>query len=114
MVVLKVTAVGNSVGVILPKELLERLGIKKGDNLYAIETKRGVVLTPYNPEFAEQVGAAEHVMREDRDSLRELAGVVEDARRARTLNQTLSHEEVKRRLKKRTTGSPRRARRTGK
>jgi putative addiction module antidote len=73
MSVLKVTTVGNSVGVILPKELLERLRVGKGDNLYVIETKNGIELTPYNPEFAGQMEAAERVMREDRDALRKLA-----------------------------------------
>ena len=71
--VLKVTTVGNSVGVILPKELLERLRVGKGDSLYVIETKQGIELTPYNPEFASQMEAAERVMREDRDALRKLA-----------------------------------------
>lgn len=73
MSVLKVTTVGNSVGVILPKELLERLRVKRGDSLYVIETKQGIELTPYNPEFARQMEAAERVMREDRDALRKLA-----------------------------------------
>jgi putative addiction module antidote len=73
MAVLKVTTVGNSVGVILPKELLERLRVGKGDSLYVIETKQGIELTPYNPEFANQIEAAERVMREDRDALRKLA-----------------------------------------
>jgi putative addiction module antidote len=73
MAVLKVTTVGNSVGVILPKELLERLRVGKGDNLYVIETKQGIELTPFNPEFAGQMEAAERVMREDRDALRKLA-----------------------------------------
>ena len=73
MSVLKVTTVGNSVGVILPKEILERLRVKKGDSLYAIETKNGIELTAYNPEFARQVEIAERVMREDRDALRKLA-----------------------------------------
>lgn len=73
MAVLKVTTVGNSVGVILPKELLERLRVGKGDSLYVIETKKGIELTPYNPEFAAQMEAAERVMREDRDALRKLA-----------------------------------------
>jgi putative addiction module antidote len=73
MAVLKVTTIGNSVGVILPKELLERLRVGKGDSLYVIETKQGIELTPYNPEFAGQMEAAERVMREDRDALRKLA-----------------------------------------
>jgi len=73
MGVLKVTTVGNSVGVILPKEILERLRVSKGDSLYVIETKQGIELTPFNPEFALQMEAAERVMREDRDALRKLA-----------------------------------------
>jgi putative addiction module antidote len=73
MGILKVTTVGNSVGVILPREILERLRVSKGDSLYVIETKQGIELTPYNPEFALQMEAAERVMREDRDALRKLA-----------------------------------------
>ena len=73
MSILKVTTVGNSVGVILPKEILERLRVGKGDSLYVIETKQGIELTAYNPEFAAQVEIAERVMREDRDALRKLA-----------------------------------------
>ena len=72
MSVLKLTTVGNSVGVILPKEILERLRVQKGDSLYVVETKQGIELTPYNPEFAAQMEAAERVMREDRDALRKL------------------------------------------
>ena len=73
MSVLKVTTVGNSVGIILPREILERLRVKNGDCLYAIETKQGIELTPYNPEIAAQMDVAEKVMREDRDVLRKLA-----------------------------------------
>ena len=73
MSVLKITTVGNSVGVILPREILDRLRVKKGDSLYVIETKNGIELTAYNPEFSRQVETAERVMREDRDALRKLA-----------------------------------------
>ncbi len=73
MSILKVTTIGNSVGIVLPKEILERLRVRKGDSLYVIETKQGIELTPYNPEFARQMEAAERVMREDRDALRKLA-----------------------------------------
>lgn len=73
MSVLKLTTVGNSVGIILPKDILERLRVQKGDSLYVIETKQGIELTPYNPMFAAQMEAAERVMREDRDALRKLA-----------------------------------------
>jgi putative addiction module antidote len=70
---LKVTTVGNSTGIVLPKEMLERLRVEKGDSLYAIETPNGIELTPYDPEFAAQMDIAERVMREDRDALRKLA-----------------------------------------
>lgn len=70
---LKITTVGNSVGVVLPKEILERLRVGKGDSLYVIETQQGIELTPFNPEFAAQMDAAEQIMREDRDVLKRLA-----------------------------------------
>ncbi|MBK9316265.1 MAG: AbrB/MazE/SpoVT family DNA-binding domain-containing protein [Acidobacteria bacterium] len=73
MSVLKITTIGNSAGIVLPKEILEKLRVKKGDNLFVIETKHGIELTPYDPEMAEQMEAAERVMREDRDVLRKLA-----------------------------------------
>ena len=70
---LKVTTVGNSVGIVLPREILERLRVEKGDTLYALETPNGIQLTPYDAEFAEEMAIAERVMREDRDALRRLA-----------------------------------------
>jgi putative addiction module antidote len=70
---LKLTAVGNSVGIILPKEILRRLRVEKGDTLYVLETSRGIELTPYDPQFAAQMELAEQVMREDRDALKKLA-----------------------------------------
>lgn len=72
MTTLKVTTVGNSAGVVLPRDLLEKLRVSKGDTLYAVETPRGIELTPYDPEFGAQMDAAEQVMREDRDVLRKL------------------------------------------
>lgn len=70
--VLKVTTVGHSLGVILPREILERLRVAKGDILDAVETKNGIELTANDPTFAAQVEAAERVMREDRDALKKL------------------------------------------
>ena len=70
---LKVTTVGNSVGVVLPKELLEKLRVSKGDTLHVVETPNGVELMAFDPEFARQMDIAERVMREDRDVLRQLA-----------------------------------------
>ncbi|HYU35175.1 MAG TPA: AbrB/MazE/SpoVT family DNA-binding domain-containing protein [Thermoanaerobaculia bacterium] len=73
MTTLKLTTVGNSTGVVLPKEILQRLRVERGDTLYVLETPGGIELTPYNPEFAAQMEEAESVMREDRDVLRKLA-----------------------------------------
>ena len=70
---LKITTIGNSAGVILPKELLARLRLEKGDAVYAIETPDGIRLTAYDPELAAQMEVAERVMREDRAVLRKLA-----------------------------------------
>lgn len=70
---LKITAIGNSAGVILPKELLTRLRVEKGDEIYALETPDGIRLTTYDPVFAAQMEVAERVMREDRSILRKLA-----------------------------------------
>ena len=73
MASVKVVAVGNSTGVILPKEIVQRLRVEKGDTLYVHETPNGIELTPYDREFAEQMEVAESVMREDRDVLKKLA-----------------------------------------
>jgi len=70
---LKLTTIGNSTGVVLPKEILQRLRVDRGDTLYVLETPTGIELTPYNPDFAAQIEIAERVMREDRDVLRKLA-----------------------------------------
>ncbi len=70
---LKVSAIGNSTGVILPKEVLERLRVGRGDELMVRETPDGIVLSPYDPEMARQMDVAEKIMREDRELLRKLA-----------------------------------------
>jgi putative addiction module antidote len=70
---LKITTVGNSAGVILPKELLARLRLEKGDELYATETPDGIKLSPFDPKLAAQMEVAERVMREDRNVLRKLS-----------------------------------------
>ena len=67
---LKLTQIGNSTGVVLPRELLDKLRVQRGDVLSVIETPDGIELTPYDPEFAKQMETAERVMREDRDVLR--------------------------------------------
>ena len=70
---LKITTGGNSAGVVLPKEVMEKLRVGKGDVLYLVEDKDGYRITPYDEEFAKQMAAAERVMREDRDVLKVLA-----------------------------------------
>jgi len=70
---LKITAIGNSAGVILPKELLARLRVDKGDELHALETPDGIRLTTYDPDLAAQMEVAEEVMRERRTLLHKLA-----------------------------------------
>lgn len=70
---IKLTTVGNSTGIVLPKEALARLKVKKGDSLFLVETPNGYELTPYDPEFASQMDAAEKGLREYRNALRELA-----------------------------------------
>lgn len=73
MSALKITQIGNSVGVILPKELLAKLGVGKGDTLYAIDQPDGVKLTVADPEFEAQLAIARRIMKERRNVLRELA-----------------------------------------
>ena len=70
---LKITTIGNSAGVILPKELLARLRLGKGDELYARETPDGIKLTTFDPELAAQMEVAEDVMRKRRTLLHKLA-----------------------------------------
>jgi putative addiction module antidote len=70
---LKLRAVGTSTGVILPKELLHRLKLKKDDSLFAIEAPGGYLLTPYDPEIDEQLRIAIEFMTEYRDIFRALA-----------------------------------------
>ena len=73
MSALKLTAIGNSVGLILPKEVLARLGVGKGDTLFAVETDGGLRLTTSDPEFEKQMEVARQVMKKRRTVLRALA-----------------------------------------
>lgn len=71
---LKITTVGNSVGVVLPRELLAKLRVEKGDTLYVTELPDGIKLAAFDPEFAAKMDVAERVMRNRRNLLHELAG----------------------------------------
>lgn len=73
MATLKLRAIGNSVGVVLPKELLTRLRVGEGDTLQVIETPDGFQVTPLAPELQEQLRVGREVMKKYRNVLRELA-----------------------------------------
>ncbi|MBK6743919.1 MAG: AbrB/MazE/SpoVT family DNA-binding domain-containing protein [Hydrogenophilales bacterium] len=70
---LKLTQIGNSVGVILPKEVLANMKLEKGQSVYLTEAPDGFRVTPFDPEFSEQMGLAEEIMQRRRHVLRELA-----------------------------------------
>jgi len=69
----KIIAIGNSAGIILPKEMLARLNVEKGDTVYVTEGSEGIRLMSFDPDFATQMEAAREVMRENRDVLKRLA-----------------------------------------
>jgi putative addiction module antidote len=71
---LKITSIGNSAGVVLPRELLARLRVEKGDTLYVTELPDGIKLAAFDPAFAAKMEVAEKVMRRRRNLLHELAG----------------------------------------
>ncbi len=73
MIELKLTSIGNSLGVVLPKEALHRLKLAKGDAIYITESPDGYRLTPYDPAFQQQMSVAGKVMKMRRAALRELA-----------------------------------------
>jgi len=70
---LKITPIGNSFGVILPKEALAKLKLTGGDAVFLTDTPDGYRITPYDPEFEAQMNAAKGVMKRRRNALRELA-----------------------------------------
>ena len=69
----KIIAIGNSAGIILPKEVLARLNMEKGDTICLSETSFGAHLTPYDSEFSRKLEATQRVMRKYRDALKKLA-----------------------------------------
>ncbi|MDZ7663791.1 MAG: hypothetical protein U5K27_00405 [Desulfotignum sp.] len=74
MLELKVRKIGNSLGVVLPKESLVRLRVNEGEILYFTETEDGGYrLSGYNENFSKQVAEAEKIMQQDKDLLRELS-----------------------------------------
>jgi len=73
MQALKVRKIGNSIGVILPKEVVEKLKITEGDQLFATESPEGINLTPYDPNFELTMKAFDRTNRKYRNALKELA-----------------------------------------
>ncbi|MEA3642170.1 MAG: AbrB/MazE/SpoVT family DNA-binding domain-containing protein [Lamprobacter sp.] len=73
MMTLEIKAIGDSVGVTLPPEVLALLQAKAGDRLHLTETPEGILLSAQSPELTRQMEVAETIMQEDREVLRELA-----------------------------------------
>lgn len=70
---LKITRIGNSAGVVLPKEVLAHLNAQVGEALSLVTTPRGIELSPAEPDFEMQMAAAREVMARRKRALRELA-----------------------------------------
>jgi putative addiction module antidote len=70
---LKLRAVGTSTGILLPKDMLIRMKLKKNDNIFAVETPDGYLLTPYDPEVERQVSKGREFMSKYRETFRALA-----------------------------------------
>jgi len=70
---LKLTKIGNSVGMVLPKEVRDKMKLGSGDVVYLTETPEGYKITPYDDAFSNQMDAARKVMKKRRAVLRELA-----------------------------------------
>lgn len=73
MTTLTLRAVGTSVGVIIPKEVLQKMNLEKGDKVFLVETANGIELTPYDPEFAATMEAHKRTKKKYRNALRELS-----------------------------------------
>ena len=73
MYTLKLTTVGSSTGVVIPKEMLKNMKLKKGDSVYAVETPEGYVLTPYNPDIEAQIQKGRAFMKQYRETFKTLA-----------------------------------------
>ena len=73
MATAKIIAVGNSAGIILPKEVLARMNVEKGDTVYIAETPTGFQISPYDEEFSVKMEVAHRVIRRYRDAFKRLA-----------------------------------------
>jgi putative addiction module antidote len=73
MATLKLTAVGTSTGVVIPKEMLTRMRVERGDTLHVVETPEGYLLTPFDPAVETQLKAGRKFMKDFRDTFKFLA-----------------------------------------
>jgi antitoxin MazE len=69
----KLRRTGNSLSTTWPKEMLSRMNVREGDELYLVETQHGVMVTPYDPKFEKTLDTAEKIMARDRHALKELS-----------------------------------------
>lgn len=70
---IKLRKAGGSISATLPKAMMERLRLKAGDPMFAVETKEGILLTPFDPDFERALAVYERGSRKYRQALRELA-----------------------------------------
>lgn len=70
---MKLRKIGGSVGVIIPKDELQRMNVDEGDELYGVADERGIYLTPLDPEFQKKVKAFERTRKRYRNALNELS-----------------------------------------
>ncbi len=73
MLTLKLTKIGNSIGAVFPKEVLQRLHAQEGDKLFLIESPEGYKITPYDDKFAKQMKLAREIMHDNKDVLKVLS-----------------------------------------
>ncbi|MDR4517534.1 MAG: AbrB/MazE/SpoVT family DNA-binding domain-containing protein [Nitrosomonas sp.] len=73
MLKVKIISIGNSMGIVLPKEVLAKLNVGKGDELYLVDGPDGLTILPYRQVFEQQMAAAGRVMKKYRSVLHRLA-----------------------------------------
>lgn len=70
---LAIRKIGNSNGVVFPKEIMAKLKCSEGDKLYVVETMNGIELTPYNPDFAKDMALVDDIIAKNKNVLKKLA-----------------------------------------
>jgi putative addiction module antidote len=73
MYTLKITTVGHSLAITIPKELVNRFRLEKGDEVFVRETPEGFEVSPFDPTFKEALDAAASVAKQYKNALRTLA-----------------------------------------